>query len=428
MVLKAAITSASSRPSVLSSQESATGSGASNGNLASQSNMTASMAQLHLPGDSPFIDCPRCTFRNHPSLLACEMCGSALVSLAMDSVVRPDSPGPALENSNPVTEDHPESVKISFRAGGEKVFHERLRGAIVQRKWLLPSAPSVHRNAKQGPLGDEPSSPSSSGWATPDSKAVGIAGLEQLGRERRKNNETVISTSFEDLEALMASAKEIMTLAQSFANTSPGTSAHVLLQESAALVNMAPTRELLGSKTGSDPLYLSELSRNLAEYLTDDRRSILKREGGIMSIVDLWAKFNRARNGVEPISPADFEKAAGLWEKLNLPVRLRAFKNGLLVVQPFDWTDDKTIAMLLSWLQDFHFEEPRNDVPWDCKLFGKGVTAQETAAKFGWSVGVATEELEMAEEKGILCREESIEGLKFWENGIIDGDDNTMDA
>ena len=352
------------------------------------------------------------------------MCGSALVSLAStDQVVRPDSPGPALEGSNPVTENTPESVKISFRAGGEKVFYERLKGAIVQRKWLLPSAPPVQPNAKQGPLGDGRGSPGSSGWATPESKAVGIAGLEQLGRERRRNNETVISTSFEDLEALMASAKEIMTLAQSFADTSPGTSARGLLQESAALANMAPTRDLLGSKTGSDPLYLSELSRNLAEYLTDDRQSILKKEGGIMSIVDLWAKFNRARNGVEPINPADFEKAAALWKKLNLPVRLRAFKNGLLVVQPFDWTDDKTIAMLLSWLQDFHFKQPSPDVPWNWQLFGKGVTAQETAAKFGWSVGVATEELEMAEEKGILCREESIEGLKFWENWIMDGDD-----
>ena len=321
-------------------------------------------------------------------------------------------------------EDVPESVKISFRAGGDKVFLERLKGAVVQRKWLLPSAPPVPQPNLRGGLSAYGSrSPSNSGRATPDSKAVGIAGLEQLGIERRKNNETVISSSFEDLEALRASVKEIMTLAESFASTSPGTSAQSLLQESAALVNMAPTKDLMSSKSGGDSLYLNELSRNLAEYLTDDRQSVLKREGGIMSLVDLWAKFNRARNGVELVSAAEFEKAARQWEKLNLPVRLRAFKNGLLAVQPFDWTDDKTIAMLLSWLQEFHFKEPQQDIAWDWRAFGKGVTAQEAAAKFGWSVGVATEELEMAEEKGILCREESIEGLKFWENWILDGDD-----
>jgi ESCRT-II complex subunit VPS36 len=31
---------------------------------------------------------------------------------------------------------------------------------------------------------------------------------------------------------------------------------------------------------------------------------------------------------------------------------------------------------------------------------------------------VAEEELEMAEERGVLCREEGIEGLRFWENFI----------
>ena len=352
------------------------------------------------------------------------MCGGSLVSVAdLGSEMRPESPGPSLESDGKAAEDASESVKLSFRAGGEKIFFERLKGAIVQRKWLLPSAPplphpnsQVNRTRATGPQSD-------SGRATPETRAVGIAGLEQMGRERRKNNETVISTSFEDLEALMASAKEIMALAESFAETSPGTSAQTLLKESAALVSMAPTRDLMNSRSADDSLYLNELSRNLAEYLTDDRQNVLKREGGIMSIVDLWSKFNRARNGVELVSAADFEKAAQQWEKLSLPVRLRAFKNGLLVVQPFDWTDDKTIAMLLSWLQELHDEEPRREVEWDWRLFGRGVTSQETAARFGWSVGVATEELEMAEEKGILCREESIEGLKFWENWIVDGDE-----
>ena len=353
------------------------------------------------------------------------MCGIALTPLSkLDQVTRSDSPGPVLDGRSIVNEDSSDIIKLSFRAGGEKVFHERLKSAFVQRKWLLPTAPPVPNPTwKHGAQGVSPSSRNSSSRIAPNSRAVGIAGLEQLRLERWQNNETVISSSFEDLEALKASAKEIMALADSFAEASPGTSAKSLLEESAALANMAPTQDMLGSKSGGDSLYLSELSRNLAEYLTDDRQNVLKREGGIMSIVDLWAKFNGARNGVELVSPHDFEKAAQDWERLNLPVRLRAFKNGLLVVQPFDWTDDKTIAMLLSWLQEFRIQQPSKKVPWDWQTFGKGVTAQETASKFGWSVGVATEELEMAEEKGILCREESIEGLKFWENWILDGED-----
>ena len=292
---------------------------------------------------------------------------------------------------------------------------------MVQRKWLLQQAPPIPQ-PQQSPLPSferDANTTNSSGRGTPDLKGVGIAGLERLGFERRKNNEIVISSAFEDLEALMASAKEIVAIAESFAGKTLDYSAETLLHESVANLGMATTKDLLGPASGSESLYVSELSRNLAEYLTDDRRGVLKREGGIMSLVDLWATFNSARNGVELVSPADFEKAARLWEKLALPVRLREFKNGLLVVQAHDWTDEKTIAQLLAWLRGFKDEKPREETSWDWKTFGKGVTAQETATRFGWSVGVATEELDMAEDRGILCREESIEGLRFWENWIL---------
>jgi len=175
---------------------------------------------------------------------------------------------------------------------------------------------------------------------------------------------------------------------------------------------------MLGSGSSSETLYLSELSRNLAEFLTDDARGVLRKAGGIITLVDLWAIFNRARGGVELVSPMDFEKAARLWEKLRLPVRLRQFKSGVLVVQASDRTDEKTIKSLLSWLNDLHSLPPDKEVEWEWREFGRGITVQDAAERFGWSIGVATEELDMAEEHGVLCREESVEGLKFWENWI----------
>lgn len=285
----------------------------------------------------------------------------------------------------------------------------------MQRKWLLKNAPPVPKPNQLSSKGSE--------TASERPKVVGIAGLERQRQEQRRNNEVVIGSAFEDLEALMASAKEIVTLAESFAKTSgDGSSdASALLLESATALGMVTTKDMLGSSSGSESLYLSELSRNLAEYLTDDARGILKKEGGIMSLVDLWAVFSRARGALDLISPIDFEKATRLWEKLNLPVRLRKFKNGLLVVQRHDWTDDKTIAQLLAWFQELHkTPPPGDDVNWDWATFGRGVTAQEAARRFGWSVGVASEELEMAEEKGVLCREEGVEGLRFWENFLVD--------
>jgi ESCRT-II complex subunit VPS36 len=177
-------------------------------------------------------------------------------------------------------------------------------------------------------------------------KTVGIAGLEQRRLEVQKNNEIIIGNAFEDLEALMASAKEIVALAESFASSNGNTSS-----ESSAVANalgLVTTKDMLGGGSNSESLYITELSRNLAEFLTDDARGVLRKAGGIISLVDLWAMFNRARGGVELVSPSDFEKAARLWEKLKLPVRLRQFKSGVLVVQGSDRTDEKTIKALLA--------------------------------------------------------------------------------
>ncbi|KAL8720270.1 MAG: hypothetical protein Q9225_002838 [Loekoesia sp. 1 TL-2023] len=429
-VLKAAIASASGRSTV-------------NAHLAapvvSQSHHKETASNISSHGSLPATDfvppsvdsrfqCPRCTFQNHPSLLECELCGAPLIAAGdldyqrnRDGPARAESPGPSLDGHAFTFDQSAEGIKFSFRVGGEKIFYERLKGAMTQRKWLLQNAPPI-------PKPYQPSSTTSSslldGQPELRPKVVGIAGLERRGFDLRKDNETVIGNAFEDLEALMASAKEVVALAEKFASRSAdkGSEDDVLLAESATALGMVTTKDMLGSNTGSETLYLSELSRNVAEYLTDDAKGILKKEGGIMSLVDLWAVFNRTRGGVELISPADFEKAARLWEKLSLPVRLRQFKNGLLVVQRHDWTDDKTIVQLLDWLQELHVVPPDSEVEWDWSIFGRGVTAQEAAVRFGWSIGVASEELEMAEGKGALCREEGVEGVTYWENWIVHGD------
>ncbi|KAF6234553.1 hypothetical protein HO173_007178 [Letharia columbiana] len=388
-----------------------------------------------LPAKSRF-QCPRCTFLNHPSLLACELCGAPLLSTESkaanvlgESIGRPESPGPSLDITSLGVDNDTECVKFSFRVGGEKIFHERLKGAMVQRKWLLQNAPPVP-DSSPGNIGSTAIGIDGQVRQPPGkARTVGIAGLERQGLELRKKNEAVIGSAFEDLDALMVSAKEVVALAESFAKKSDEGSADAnqLIAESAKALDMVTTKDMLGSSAGSESLYLSEMSRNLAEYLTDDAKGILRKEGGIMSLVDLWAMFNRARGGVELISPMEFGKAARLWEKLRLPVRLRQFRNGLLVVQQADRTDDKTIAQLLSLLQELYTSSAHTEVERVHKAFGRGITAQEAAQRFGWSVGVANEELEMAEERGALCREEGIEGLRFWENWIVDDQSDGSD-
>ncbi|KAM4054552.1 EAP30/Vps36 family protein [Hirsutella rhossiliensis] len=416
-VLKAAINNASNRPS----PEDPNQAPAARDGSSSRTDPSAA------------FQCLRCTFSNHPSLLSCEMCGAPLLSQtnsyltpgAKSSAVRTQSPGPVLDFRGKAAAggiDVSDSIKISFRGGGDKIFHERLKGAMTQRKWLLqnaPPAPKASRRADDGNPDDL--SDTNSGGKT---KTAGIAGLEQLGLNMRKNNELLIGSAFEDLEALMSSAKEVIALAERFARQSNGGASaeeNAILAESASQLGLVTTKDIVGGGS-SESLYLSELSRNMAEFLADDSRGVLKKAGGIITLVDLWAMFNRARGGVELVSPMDFEKAARLWESLKLPVRLRTFRSGVMVVQGRDRTDETTIKALVGWLQDLHEFPPERDVPWDWREFGRGVTAQQAAERFGWSIGVAEEELLMAEEHGALCRDEGLEGLKFWQNYIHTGD------
>ncbi|ROT42892.1 Vps36-domain-containing protein [Sodiomyces alkalinus F11] len=435
-VLKAAISNATSRPpapaSPVPSTNSIRSSFPTEGSHAPTppliSSGTASIPDPSSDSTSRF-QCPRCTFLNHPSLLSCEICGASLLSQnsaqlrGQGGSIRTESPGPVRNQSRGL--DTAESIKVSFRGGGEKIFYERLKGSMIQRKWLLQGAPPVPKSARtidengavvRSPLGE----------GTGRKKGVGIAGLEQRGLDIRKNNEVMIGSAFEDLDALMASAKEIVALAERFARQGNGGSgaaaseANTVLAESASQLGLVTTKDIVGGSS-SERLYLSELARNLAEFLTDDARGVLRKAGGVINFVDLWAMFNRARGGVELVSPNDFEKAARMWEPLKLPVRLRTFKSGVMVVQSSDRTDETTIKSIRSWLADLREFPPDKEVPWNWHRFGRGVTARDAAERFGWSIGVAEEELEMAEERGILCREEGIEGLKFWENFLDPG-------
>lgn len=60
-------------------------------------------------------------------------------------------------------------------------------------------------------------------------------------------------------------------------------------------LGLLTTKDMLGSGTASEALYITELSRNLAEFLTDDRKGVLRREGGSCH----WSISGRFSTGCE---------------------------------------------------------------------------------------------------------------------------------
>lgn len=323
--------------------------------------------------NQPSAACPRCTFHNHPSLNVCEMCGERLISknIPPQLIPRTDSPDPA---SGGAADAGDTSVKLSFRSGGEEAFLEKLQVAMQRKEWSIVT---IAETSMRGP---------------------GISGLERAGVEYRRKNEVAIGGAFEDLDALMARAKEMVALAESFAaqvalTKSPEAKAALERSSKAlGLNNGTITKDMAGE------IFHAELARQLADFL---ERGVLKQEGGMITLIDLFALYNRAR-GVDLVSPADLYQAAGLFQKLRLPMRIRVFKSGVIVVQDSSKTDEAIARSIVAFVKE------QKD----------GVFAKDVAHKFGWSVGIATEELELAESNAKVCRDVTAAGIRYFENLI----------
>src|SRR5436190_4042684 len=135
------------------------------------------------------------------------------------------------------------------------------------------------------------------------SKTIGLNGLERASAAIRLQNDAVLQSSFQDLEALMTRAKDLIALAEQLASklsylpsSSSAVDARLALRESTELLGLSTpivTKEIAG---GQDA-YWSELARQIAEFLTSrtGETSILKKEGGIIPLIDLFAIYNRAR-------------------------------------------------------------------------------------------------------------------------------------
>ncbi|KAK9474763.1 EAP30/Vps36 family-domain-containing protein [Dipodascopsis tothii] len=375
------------------------------------------------------FECPRCTFINHPALPACELCGASLVSSNVppallssafsEMLIEDDrSRSPPASRTGIEVAELQNYVRLSLRGGGEKVFVEKLNMVLARKMWIRPHArgrsPTPKpptpltgtREATPEPADDDDDD--GAGDVRVSGPKLGIFTLETRSQHARQRNEDLLG-SLHDLHSLMAKAKEMVTLAETFAqrlSTAPGVPEEArlaLLQSSTALGLSSPVvmREVAG---GEDHVFHSELARQIAEFLDS---GVLRREGGTITLFDLFALYNKAR-GISLISPTDLQKACALMHRLHLPFRLRRFKSGVLVIQAAFKSNEANAAQVTAWIKASYAHDAAY----------AGATPHDVHVHFGWSVIVAIEELEAAESRGDLCRDAPIEGSRFFPNLI----------
>ncbi|CAI5756438.1 unnamed protein product [Candida verbasci] len=351
--------------------------------------------------------CPRCTFINHPSIKFCEMCGTELVNF--NEELKEDLLDLELLGDEIYTDDKP-YIKISFRKGGEKKFYQEVANLIDEISWEnIKNKGGVNQNGIKI-NNNETESRKTNG--------AGIHALEQIGELQRIQNEVILSTSLDDIEQLMFKYQDLLKLSNSFG-----------LKQNANEFVIPP----LNIKKSSS-LYHQELSRHISEYLVTYK---LTTNSSMITSQDLYAEYNRflvgsQGFGCELIDSNDFLKSIEMFETLNLPVTLRDYKSGLVVVAPRNLKHiygEYITEYLKKQEHEFKYLKMRSEMIEEDELnenYGK--TISQISKNFNWSYNITIEELEKCIESGLIVIDQSISGTFYYINKFTYIDDDWDDS
>jgi len=286
------------------------------------------------------------------------------------------APGPVVSSQNSF-------VRFSFKEGGEKDFFRNMNEELDRRRWeikVLPSA-TAQSHTKQ--------------------YRTGISGIERSMQQRSHVIDKNISQAFEDLSKLMDKAKEMVAISKSISTKVKEKQGDITDDETqkfrSYLLSLGIDDPVTRETHGTGDSYLRELAKQISDFIHQP----LQECGGVMTLTDVYCRINRAR-GMELLSPDDLVRACQLMEYLKLHVRLRVFESGVMVLQSQSHSEDVII-----------------DQTQDAVKQSTSLTAEELSRNVGLSVVLAKERLLAAERAGKLCRDESMEGLRFYTNLFV---------
>jgi ESCRT-II complex subunit VPS36 len=140
----------------------------------------------------------------------------------------------------------------------------------------------------------------------------------------------------------------------------------------------------------------------LAEEITEVLEKPLTECGGTMTLPEAYCRINRAR-GVHLISPEDLLLACQKLDKINSTITMYVFDSGVNVVQ----------------LRTVRVDQTTGETAELVKELGRA-DAYKIAVHNSISPVLAKERLLAAETIGIICRDDSVEGLFFYPNRFLE--------
>ncbi|KAL5994933.1 hypothetical protein ACLOJK_024990 [Asimina triloba] len=262
-------------------------------------------------------------------------------------------------------------VVITLVLRGKKTDPEAFFGRILEvvrsRAWESSSA-AASDSRENG--GEDVSSGRSK------RSVVGVTGILRKEQELLQSTDRSLEEAFHDLNALMSKAKEMVLLAEKMRlkllSGSTGQSSATNDEEMGSKQEMQDWLLSVGiaspvTKEAAGALYHQQLSRQigLAGSTSPDRGSII------------------------------------IWKQV--PVMLRKFDSGVMVIQNKAHSDEEVFARIkaLALKPD---------------ALRAGISPNDAAMTLGIAPALAKEQLLAAESKGLLCRDISPEGFRFYIN------------
>lgn len=233
--------------------------------------------------------------------------------------------------------------------------------------------------------------------------AGGIREIIRRQQEEKARAKKLASSAFRDLDSLMQNAKKVVQIAEKYAakmkaqaESGSGGDNDDAAQFTSLVRTVGITSPVTRGTVGND-MYFSELARQIAGFL----KKPLQDAGGMLQLISIYGLYNRAR-GTDLISPDDLLTSCKLLQKMKLQMSLRKLTSGVLVVRLDSHSEDAISKRLLEYVKKEIF-----------------ITAATLASNWRVSVVIAKEYLQVAEQNGVLCRDESQEGVRFWVNRFL---------
>lgn len=216
-------------------------------------------------------------------------------------------------------------------------------------------------------------------------RRVGVDAILTANTRRHQQAAHLTDTAFGgDAEQLLREATELVQVIQKYVSTlDKGSTEDESNQE---LVNLM---QGMGMTLHRD----DQLARQLADFLRPKFKS-----KPFITLTDVFCWFNRAR-GSQLLSPEELLAAVKNMENLQLGIASQTFASGLVVLHEESTSDDALFERFLEQCRTSNY-----------------LTAVQLSQDTRVPAVLAMEQLQLAEQKGILVRDETVESIRFYPN------------